>query len=194
MNSFRYNDPVFLVLNGFRMAVHASLIVEIERLDVTTQYKMSPDMKWTFTDARKHYHAFSEGEEDRFPTLDTGSEHVPCSDPENCGCEGYSQAIYNCKLCGEKIEPRWITTENQWREYAPGRKSWRFEIDCPTALGCEHLIKWHGSLVTAVLETPEKHFFGIGFVNPSEIATGDFETRTWSGIIAGHGPLGSRDA
>jgi len=185
------NGPTFVVINGYRMITQCSLTVEVETMDVTPATVTKPDYRWTLTDARGHFHAFSTDKEHPLPTLDrkTRERAIFDTDDEDEEPDIWEESYYVCRLCGQEMEPKWITNAVTWEERVPVRKSWKIELISRGELGSHHLMKWRNSLVTAVIETQDRHYFGIAFV---EITT--VESGTVHALLTGHGALGTRDA
>lgn len=79
----------------------AELSIENEEL---TEHALSsqPNLRWTFTDASKHFHAYDA--EGNLPTLDRETVHVPCS-CDTCEGEGFHEIHYYCRICREEIAP-----------------------------------------------------------------------------------------
>jgi hypothetical protein len=115
--------------------VPGTLNVETEQIDITTATETKPDATWEYIDPAGHFHAFDRTGE--LPTLTSRSEHVACSgvhtypifDEENC--EGYEVMVYECAICGAKVEPAWITTPTIFRKFMPGRTCWTVEVEQP---------------------------------------------------------------
>lgn len=182
--------PTFLVVNGFRMITTCSLVVEAETMDVTPSSVTKPDMKWTLTDARGHFHAFSTDEDYPLPTLERETRERAIFDTDEDEPDIWEESFYVCRLCGQEIEPRWITSPAVWRELIPTRKSWRVEVSSRGEMGSAHLIKWRNSLVTVVVETENRSYFGIGYLEINSLDSESVVTAT----INGHGALGTRDS
>ena len=83
-------------------------------VEITQQVEMvismsatKPDARWSHTDSRGHFHAFTEG--GKLPTLRREDVEVPCDG--SCGfeggCEGYTVPKYYCAICDEIVEPRY---------------------------------------------------------------------------------------
>jgi hypothetical protein len=72
---------------------------------VETIHGTTADERWTYKDRAGHAHAYVEGDGDHYPTLVQECEHVPCPDPEGCGCDGYEDCWLQCRECGERIRP-----------------------------------------------------------------------------------------
>lgn len=108
--------------------------VEVEQhwIDVTTN-SPKPDESWTFTDAAGHFHAYSTDKNrgDRYPTLETRVEVVPCSyvdhDPD---CSGSNITHWHCRICGEEVTPG--TRSGIFPEQIPGRYTWSARLSMAT--------------------------------------------------------------
>ena len=83
-------------------------------VEITQQVEMvismsatKPDARWSHTDSRGHFHAFTEG--GKLPTLRREDVEVTCDG--SCGfeggCEGYTVPKYYCAICDEIVEPRY---------------------------------------------------------------------------------------
>jgi hypothetical protein len=163
----------------------ADLVVETEMIDVTLLTKVEPDLKWTYVDARGHFHAFTHNGE--LPTLLVETiEHV--SEDSTCDedlWETWSERIMKCRICRDVIEPRYTETIPTWRETAPGRKSWTLTVRWPGDL----LLPTPSELVSVRIKVSDREYFGIA------MCTGRFNgaSRELASVeFAGLADLGSR--
>lgn len=66
-----------------------------------------PDTSWRGVDAHDHEHRWvRDGESGDTPTCTSHEEHVPCDG--SCGnwdCEGYDITVWECRDCGDRVEP-----------------------------------------------------------------------------------------
>lgn len=91
--------------NGpYRCEVEIRQEVEMVRSDLAAK----PDAQWEHTDSRGHFHAFAA--DGTLPTVRKDFEHVPCDGAcgFESGCEGYDRPIYECLICSERVEPRYV--------------------------------------------------------------------------------------
>lgn len=121
----RINDtPVMRALLTIEHEVRAE---RFERVD-------DPDPTWEFIDAAGHFHAWGTEPKEQFgrreiPTLTRSSRHIDDHGTEcDLGdrCEGYDVTVWNCAICGEEIEPRYITRRDVTINF-PGLTSWYVE-------------------------------------------------------------------
>jgi hypothetical protein len=76
--------------------------------DVQPVHGRGPSETWAYVDRAGHVHSYvkpAEEGESCYPTLVARSGHVPCPNPEGCGCDGYADEWWECALCGERIRP-----------------------------------------------------------------------------------------
>jgi hypothetical protein len=184
------SDPTFVVINGFRMITQCSLTVEVETMDVTPMTETKPDYRWTLTDARGHFHAFSTDTENPLPTLERKTRERAIFDDDLEEPDIWEESYYECRLCAQEIEPKWITNPVTWERRVPVRKLWKLEVVSRGELGSRHLTKWRNSLVSLVIETPNRSYFGIGYLEITSIES----SGTTHALLTGHGALGTRDA
>jgi hypothetical protein len=184
------NEPTFVVINGFRMITQCSLTVEVETMDVTPATETKPDHRWTLTDARGHYHAFSTDTENPLPTLDRKTRERAIFDDDLEEPDIWEESYYVCRLCDQEIEPKWITNPVTWERRVPVRKLWKLEVVSRGELGSRHLMKWRNSLVSVVIETMNRSYFGIAFLEITPVES----ERPITALLTGHGALGTRDS
>lgn len=160
----------------------ADLVVETEVIDVTPMTKVEPDLKWTYVDARGHFHAFTH--DGNLPTLLVETiEHLYDEDEPEEGT--WCERIMKCRICHDVIEPRYTETVPTWRETAPGRKSWTLTVQWPGDL----LLPTPSELVSVRIKVSDREYFGIA------MCTGRFNAaaRDLASVeFAGLADLGSR--
>jgi hypothetical protein len=95
------------VLNGVKL-FHLALSAECE---VIWSRAARPDPGWSSTDARGHFHAYdSDG---KLPTLVASNRQIPCDGScRNWDCDGYSERVHQCALCGEQVQPGTVEREH----------------------------------------------------------------------------------
>lgn len=160
-------------------ATHGTLEIQMDSIEVTSISESFPDMSWEFVDSQKHWHAWdAKGE---LPTLEAKAREEPCSDPDNCGCDGYPITIYHCRICGEIIQPAWIST-GPIRKFIPGRQTWKIMAQTARLMV--------GETCTVRSYYKDRVFFGVGRVIAARAQPGH---PLWLEIM-GIGPLGERPA
>lgn len=144
----------------------ATLDVTTEVIDVTPLMKVEPDPRWTYVDARGHFHAFDhEGE---LPTLKV--ENIPHRsepDPDDEYDEPYewNERIFKCRICDDVIEPRYTESQSTWKETAPGRTSWEVEARWPDDV----LLPTPSEIVSIRIKTTDREWFGLGMVTDRQM-------------------------
>lgn len=87
-----------------------------------------PDPGWERVDSNGHYHAYSDGNGDSYPTLASRTIHHGCDG--SCGgvCEGegYTSEQLSCRICNEVIYPR--MTSGPHRFAVPKLSDWSMEV------------------------------------------------------------------
>lgn len=168
-----------VLING-KSVISATLDIQQEQVDVTTERERDPD--WTFVDAAGHIHAY--GKEFSLPTLKPVRREIACTDPDHDDeCEGYAVTDHHCVICGELVVPASRQTVGQ--RFKPGRYSWRVEwtarVDDVRCLDRQRVSVWRteGGRVTA---------FGVGQLAVESISHQGIA----SGSIRGAGELGQR--
>jgi hypothetical protein len=86
-----------------------------------------PDTMWRGVDAHGHEHRWMVDDEHwDIPTCVSREEHVPCDG--SCGnwdCEGYDITVWECAVCGDRVEPRWVADTSVKSLPGPTRMSVR---------------------------------------------------------------------
>lgn len=152
------------IINGYEEPGTVALNVSTEPIDVTPAMIVKPDPEWETTDASGHFHAFSESKEDPLPTLDRKTRMIEYGDPEEEVWDEIEE-WWECRLCGERVEPKWIRTPTVSRELAPGRKSWIVTLSRPwdNRLPARHT----GEPVSVRVLTEHREYFGVGMITNS---------------------------
>lgn len=176
-------------INGIKLTAvrDVALHVEVEQIDVTPSIIVEPDPKWTFRDSCGHFHAFSDAESnDPLPTLRRQETEEGSYDEDEGDTWTKVTVWYECRICDAKVEPKWIESIPTYREYATGRKRWRFEVTVPNGTPLPR----KGDFCTVRVFEPEHEFFGVGIVagGPGYSGMGSMIRVT----IHGSGPLGRR--
>lgn len=191
----RLNQTInmYVIIDGHDVLADASLILSVEQIDVTPAIKVEPNMKWTMTDAKGHFHAFSTDEDHPLPTL--VRKETSTTEQDEDGDEWENVHVwYECGICAEQIEPLWTETPTVFREVAPGQKSWIVEATAngPGAMLMNQLNVTHNR-VSVRMHGFATEMFGIGQLVTDSLGTTDFSILRWTGRVLGIGPLGKRD-
>jgi hypothetical protein len=167
------------------------LRTETERIDVSTAGP-KVDTRWTHTDGAGHYHAYNqraEGQRDRYPTLVTRTEVVPCAIPEHDeDCDGANITHWHCAICDEELTPGLIPGPH----YATtdGPMSWTVKVAVPVdQLSLLVNRRTPVSLRIAYSETGHE-LFGIAHVSGAFTVTSPDTHATLT--LVGGSPLGQR--
>jgi len=173
-------------ING-RAPVRGQLEVEQHVERVRSERATKPDPSWEFTDEAGHWHAFaSEGE---LPTLTGTPVDVPCDGSCGglCGGEGCRIVRYNCRGCGQEVQPEYVP---DWEARTRGvqvfgLKEWRVTIEDTWSDAYET-----GRAVSVRHDTDAVTHFGIGVI--VNLSVSDGSTAMVTVTIVGTGPLGQR--
>lgn len=103
--------------------------IEVEKIEVTPMSETVPNRKWYAVDEKGHFHSFDMVGKDRLlPTLKskTHESEYACID---CG-EIHKEitVTYHCILCGEEINPHYITVLSRYEEYVPGKTTVKLDV------------------------------------------------------------------
>lgn len=139
-----------------------------------------PDVEWSHVDENGHFHAF-DIHTNELPTLNARRVEVSCDG--GCGdteCDGYKTTQYSCHICGEQVEPNWITatrtvtvTEEHW---------WEATVRGPVMMP--------GGKVSVRIQTEGRpEAFGIAYVTGADV---NFSDATAELELTGVGRLGFR--
>lgn len=178
------NHTTMLASINNEPAVHATLSIETEQIDITTRSKTSPDLQWEYVDPTGHFHAFDRDGE--LPTLIPRSRDADCDGSCGgvCGGEGYTITEYFCAICDAAVEPVWVTTTT-FREFMQGQTYWTVEVEA----------RIPGERVSVRLTSGaplyEFQAFGIAARGPIRAEGGPDGVRVWT-TLHGVSPLGYR--
>lgn len=153
--------------------------LEVNQDVITEQTNLPrPNTRWEHTDSAGHYHAHSDDEDDRYPTLSTSAEHVDCdgSCGGQCEGEGYTVTRYACRICGEVIQPGVLDGPHTFR--LPGLKHWTVVVVNAAVMPGQ---------VSVRIEADDRMWFGIA--ERVHFENGPDGTAT---TLVGVGPLGER--
>lgn len=166
--------------------MRGSLIVD---QNVESMWSTGPrqDPRWQYVDRAGHFHARSEYEADRYPTLLEIVAPVECDGSCSGACEdeGYHVTHYYCRICQEEIRPGLI--EGPHRFSVPGVKSWTAEVIGRIPVCGE---------VSVRIEADNQVHFGVarcvassgGRMDPND------DIMEFRSTLLGIGPLGRRKA
>lgn len=187
-----FHGPDLAMINEIDDLADCKLTVEREMINVGPSLGASkPDPKWTFTDTRGHYHAFSED-----PFTESESELLPTvfhkTEPDDTEDDDI-RSWYECRLCKEIVTPRFVPDYRAMSSTSiPGPIHWQVWITS-TGPGALRMISLAGSQVSIRIKTEalDLEQFGFGRLLTERIENrGDF--LVWFGLLDGRSPLGSR--
>jgi hypothetical protein len=183
------------LINGMDLAYQCAWEVSSDPIDVTPSLIVKPDMKWSHSDSKGHYHAFSEDKEENLPTLfrrQIEHEHSEPAD-EDGFVETWTniEVTWHCRICEEVVNPKWNEYTNTHRVLAPGRMSWR--VDLRVVGSNTRLVKeLTKTQVSVQVIEGDYVLFGVGMLDTTGVAKGDDDHIRWFGSVYGNGPLGRR--
>lgn len=184
-----------IYINEQPLADRGSWSVETEQIDVTPAQTIKPDMGWSHVDRNGHYHAFSDRESDQLPTLKRENiEHQHNEDEGDGYVETWTsiEIVYRCRICNDRVEPRWNAYHSTHRVTAPGRMSWQVEVR-GTGSNAEALHALDDHMVSVRVEDSGNVIFGVGLlkgVGASGVSPD--QPLRWIGYVYGNGPFGTR--
>jgi hypothetical protein len=171
------------------------LTITQDWIRVRFEHSTKPDPSWAFVDDAAHWHAFAEPEDDtktaELPTLDRKRVEVPCDG--SCGgvCDGtYSIARFTCRVCGQEVEPRWISDEDarDVGKLIPGLKDWELEVE-----SYDRILRYQvNDKLSIRMDADAGTFFGIGLAADHSTQYSSSEGVHSKVTIYSAGPLGKR--
>jgi hypothetical protein len=99
-------------------------------IDASSFTASKPDMRWEFTDAAGHYHAYDHSGE--LPTIVRREEFVRVerhADDEDDWDDGYTVTHIECALCGASVAPERVPDDPH--RMIPGRTDYRLTLHTP---------------------------------------------------------------
>lgn len=141
----------------YRMDLHA----DQEMIYVGPSESKVPDLDWTYTDRKGHWHAFAD--DGSHPTMIENQQKVSTGlDPDDF----YTIGSYACRICNQTIAPNFKTKTND--DYVPGMTSWRVE-----ALMTKLPIPVVGTTTVIRLIAGDTLAFGVAVVANVEYSPGE---------------------
>jgi hypothetical protein len=144
------------------------IVIERE-VEFVTSALPRPDERWSFVDSAGHFHAYDQSTDarDRYPTLKTRVEEIPCSDPDHdSDCDGANITHWHCRLCDEETEPGLVHGEHTVPIY--GRYEWSAKVGLPP----EDAIGLIGEQVSFRFEIADgTQMFGIAMVHGGDYSS-----------------------